>query len=103
MACPKETDCFFQKIKKTNSRSSVDNSLQQRSRLLDADMKSQERPCHLELHQREASSDIPKNSSAKSLDSFRSQVLPQEGQIKESHSAAAVKANVALSAGNVQK
>ncbi|XP_069934144.1 BTB/POZ domain-containing protein 8 isoform X2 [Oryctolagus cuniculus] len=87
--------------KKTNSRSSVDNSLQQRSRLLDADMKSQERPCHLELHQREASSDIPKNSSAKSLDSFRSQVLPQEGQIKESHSAAAVKANVALSAGDI--
>ena len=57
----------------------------------------------LELHQRESNSDIPKNSFTKSLDSCWSQVLPQEGQVKESHSTATEKANIALSAGNVQK
>ncbi|XP_050632381.1 BTB/POZ domain-containing protein 8 isoform X2 [Macaca thibetana thibetana] len=87
--------------KKVNNGSSVDNDIQQRSKFLDSDVKSQERPCHLELHQREPNSDIPKNSSTKSLDSFRSQVLPQEGPVKESHSTATEKANIALSAGDI--
>lgn len=87
--------------KKGNSGRHVALDFQQRNRLLESEMKYQERPCHLELQQREPNSDIPKNSSAKSLDSFWSQVLPQEGQIKESHSAAAVRANVALSAGDI--
>ncbi|XP_075414504.1 BTB/POZ domain-containing protein 8 isoform X1 [Tenrec ecaudatus] len=73
------------------------------SKLSDSDMRNQERPCHLELHQREPNADMPKNSSAKSVDSGRSQVLPQEGQVKESHPTATEKANIALSAGNVQK
>lgn len=88
---------------KINSGSKVDNDFQQRSKLSDNDIKSQERPCHLELHQREPNSDIPKNSSTKFLDSCRSQLLPQEGQVKENHSTATKKANIALSAGNVQK
>ncbi|XP_019482538.1 PREDICTED: uncharacterized protein KIAA1107-like isoform X1 [Hipposideros armiger] len=87
--------------KKVNSGSDVDNDFQQCSKLLDSDIKSQERPCHLELHQREPSSDIPKNSSTKSLDSCRSQLLPQEGQVKESHSTSTEKANIALSAGDI--
>ncbi|KAF6344093.1 BTB domain containing 8 [Rhinolophus ferrumequinum] len=87
--------------KKVNSGSDADNDFQQRSKLLDSDIKSQERPCHLELHQREPNSDVPKNSSTKSLDSCRSQLLPQEGQVKESHSTATEKANIALSAGDI--
>ncbi|XP_061042298.1 BTB/POZ domain-containing protein 8 isoform X1 [Eubalaena glacialis] len=87
--------------KKVNSGSNVDNDFQPRSKLSDSDIKSQERPCHLELHQRDPSSDIPKNSSTKSLDSYWSQVLPPEGQVKESHSAATEKANIALSAGDI--
>ncbi|KAG8511060.1 AP2-interacting clathrin-endocytosis protein [Galemys pyrenaicus] len=87
--------------KKVNSRSDVDNDFQQHSKLSDNDIKSQERPCHLALHHREPNSDIPKNNSSKALDSCRSQVLPQEGQVKESHSTATEKANIALSAGDI--
>uniref|UniRef100_A0A8C3WER2 BTB/POZ domain-containing protein 8 n=1 Tax=Catagonus wagneri TaxID=51154 RepID=A0A8C3WER2_9CETA len=86
---------------KASNTSSVGNDFQSHSKLSDSDIKSQERPCHLELHQREPISDIPKNSSTKSLDSCRSQVLPQEGQVKESHSAVTEKANIALSAGDI--
>lgn len=94
---------FFPEDKKVNGGNNVNNDFQQCSKFLDSDVKSQERPCHLELHQREPNSDIPKNNSTKSLDSFWSQVLPQEGQVKESHSTTTEKANIALSAGNVQK
>ncbi|XP_043733238.1 BTB/POZ domain-containing protein 8 isoform X2 [Cervus elaphus] len=87
--------------KKVYSRSNVDNDFETHSKFSDSDIKSQERPCHLELHQRESNSDIPKNSFTKSLDSCRSQVLPQEGQVKESHSTATEKANIALSAGDI--
>uniref|UniRef100_A0A8C8W302 BTB domain containing 8 n=1 Tax=Peromyscus maniculatus bairdii TaxID=230844 RepID=A0A8C8W302_PERMB len=86
-----------------NNGSEVANDFQQHSMLVDSDTKSQERPCHLELHQRELSSSIPKISSAKSLDSYPSQVLPQEGPVKESHSTAPKKANNAVFSGNVQK
>lgn len=88
---------------KVNHGSNIDNDIQQCSKLSDSDTKSQERPCHLELQQREPSADTPKNSSTKFLDSSRSQLLPQESQVKESHSTATEKANSALSAGNVQK
>ncbi|XP_036112218.1 BTB/POZ domain-containing protein 8 isoform X1 [Molossus molossus] len=87
--------------KKINNGSNVDNDFQQRSKLSDNDTKSQERPCHLELHQREPNSDIPKTSSIKTLDSCWSQLLPQEVQVKESHSTATEKANIALSAGDI--
>ncbi|XP_060977373.1 BTB/POZ domain-containing protein 8 isoform X4 [Dama dama] len=87
--------------KKVYSGSNVDNDFETHSKFSDSDIKSQERPCHLELHQRESNSDIPKNSFTKSLDSCRSQVLPQEGQVKESHSTATEKANIALSAGDI--
>ncbi|XP_008066467.1 uncharacterized protein KIAA1107 homolog [Carlito syrichta] len=87
--------------KKVTSGSSTDHDFQQRSKLLESDVRSQGRPCHLELYQRETNSDIPKSSSVKCGNSSGSQVLPQEGQVKESHSTATEKANVALSAGNI--
>ncbi|XP_004841334.1 uncharacterized protein KIAA1107 homolog isoform X3 [Heterocephalus glaber] len=92
---------LFLEDKKVHSGRDTDNDFQQLSKYMDSDIKSQERPCHLELHQREPNSDIPKNSSAKSLDSFWSHILPQEGQVKESHSTATEKANIALSAGDI--
>ncbi|KAM9689292.1 BTB/POZ domain-containing protein 8 isoform 1-T1 [Trichechus inunguis] len=87
---------------KVNIGSDANNDFQQHSKLSDSDIKNQERPCHLELHQREPNSDIPKNSSTKSItDSCRSQVLPQEAQVKESHPTATEKANIGLSAGDI--
>ncbi|XP_046501841.1 BTB/POZ domain-containing protein 8 isoform X2 [Equus quagga] len=100
-ALSKEGRQLLPQDKRVNRGSNVDNDFQQCSKLSDRDVKSQERPCHLELHQREPNSDIPKNSSTKSLDSCRSQPLPQEGQVKESHSTATEKANIALSAGDI--
>ncbi|XP_050011545.1 BTB/POZ domain-containing protein 8 isoform X2 [Alexandromys fortis] len=85
----------------TNHRSEVANDFQHHNTFLDGDPKSHERPCHLELHQRELSSNIPKISSAKSLDSHASQVLPQEGQVRESHSTAPKKANNAVFSGDI--
>ncbi|XP_064138356.1 BTB/POZ domain-containing protein 8 isoform X4 [Loxodonta africana] len=84
-----------------NTGSDTNVDFQQHSKLSDSDIKNQERPCHLELHQRKPNSDIPKNSSTKSIDSCRSQVLPQEGQVKESHPTATEKANIALPAGDI--
>ncbi|XP_004619984.2 BTB/POZ domain-containing protein 8 isoform X1 [Sorex araneus] len=87
--------------KKIISGSDMINDIQQCNKHSDSDIKSQERPCHLELHQKEPNSDIPKNSSTKSLDSCQSHVLPQESPVKESHATATEKANNALSAGDI--
>ncbi|XP_063110270.1 BTB/POZ domain-containing protein 8 isoform X3 [Cavia porcellus] len=92
---------LFLEDKKEHSGRDMDNDFQQHSKFMDSDTKSQERPCHLALHQREPHSDIPKNTSAKSLDSSQSHILPQEGQVKESHSTDTEKANIALSAGDI--
>lgn len=86
----------FPEGEETNHRSEVANDFQHHDTFLDYDTKSQERPCHLELHQREFSSNIPKISSAQSLDSHAS-------QMRESHSTAPRKANNAVFSGNVQK
>ncbi|XP_054448103.1 BTB/POZ domain-containing protein 8 [Pteronotus mesoamericanus] len=97
----KEDRQLLPENKKVNNGSTVESDFQQCSKLSDIEIKSQERPCHLELHQRESNSDIPKNSSTKSLDSCWSQLLPQGGQVKESHSPATEKAKIALSAGDI--
>ncbi|XP_006882464.1 PREDICTED: uncharacterized protein KIAA1107 homolog [Elephantulus edwardii] len=86
---------------KVNRGGDANNDFEQHSKFLDSDTKNQERPCHLELHQKEPNSDIPKNNSTKSIDSYQSQVLPQEGQVKESHPTATEKANIALPAGDI--
>ncbi|XP_023576105.1 uncharacterized protein KIAA1107 homolog isoform X2 [Octodon degus] len=92
---------LFLEDKKGHSGRDTGNDFQQCSKSMDIEIKSQERPCHLELHQREPNSDIPKNTSSKYLDSLQSHILPQEGQVKESHSTATEKANSALSAGDI--
>ncbi|XP_040589391.1 BTB/POZ domain-containing protein 8 isoform X2 [Mesocricetus auratus] len=98
---PKGSQQLTPEDEEVSNRSQVANGFQQHNTFLDGDTKSQERPCHLELQQRELSSSIPKMSSAKSLDSYPSQVLPQEGQVKESHSTAPKKANNAVFSGDI--
>lgn len=83
------------------SKREAAHSFQQHSTFMDGDTKSQERPCHLELHQRELSSNIPKISSVKSLDSCPSQGLPQEGQVKESRPTPPKGANNAVFSGDI--
>ncbi|XP_043856258.1 BTB/POZ domain-containing protein 8 [Dromiciops gliroides] len=83
-------------------RSKENNEVQQCSKLYDGEIKSQERPCHLALHQGEPNSDTPKtNNSTWSVDSRRSQVLTQEGQVREICHAATENANTALTAGDI--
>ncbi|KAM9005879.1 BTB/POZ domain-containing protein 8 isoform 2-T2 [Sarcophilus harrisii] len=83
-------------------RCEEDNETQQCIRFYEGEIKSQERPCHLALHQREPSSDTPKtNNSTWSVDSQRSQVLTQEGLVKEICHAPTENANTALTAGDI--
>ncbi|XP_027693830.1 AP2-interacting clathrin-endocytosis protein isoform X4 [Vombatus ursinus] len=83
-------------------RSEEDSEAQQCSKLYDGEIKSQERPCHLALHQREPDSDTPKtNNSAWSVDSRWNQVLTQEGQVREICHASTENASTALAAGDI--
>lgn len=100
---PKGSQQLFPEDEEVTIKREVAHDVQQHSTFMDGDTKSQERPCHLELHQRELSSNTPKMSSVKSLDSCPSQVLPQEGQVKESHATPPKRANNAVFSGNVQK
>ncbi|XP_038179192.1 BTB/POZ domain-containing protein 8 isoform X2 [Arvicola amphibius] len=84
----------FPEDEETSHRSEVAGDFQPHDTFLDGDLKSQERPCHLELHQRALSSSTPKISPAKSLDSHASQV-------RESHSTAPRKANNAVFSGDI--
>ncbi|XP_045147896.1 BTB/POZ domain-containing protein 8 [Echinops telfairi] len=80
----------------------ANNDFQPHSRLADSDMRNQERPCHLALHRREPSADMPKSSSTHPVaPGGRSPALPQEGQVKESHPTTTEKASIALSAGDI--
>ncbi|XP_031193051.1 AP2-interacting clathrin-endocytosis protein isoform X3 [Mastomys coucha] len=83
------------------SKREAAHDFQQHSTYMDGDTKSQERPCHLELHQRELSSNIPKISSMKSLDPCPSQLLPQEGPVKENHCTPPKRANNAVFSGDI--
>ncbi|XP_068949943.1 BTB/POZ domain-containing protein 8-like isoform X1 [Petaurus breviceps papuanus] len=88
--------------KNVSARSEEDSEVQQCIRLYDGEIKSQERPCHLALHQKGPDSDTPKtNNSAWSVDSRRSQVLTQEGQVREICHASTENANAALTAGDI--
>uniref|UniRef100_F7GDE7 BTB/POZ domain-containing protein 8 n=1 Tax=Monodelphis domestica TaxID=13616 RepID=F7GDE7_MONDO len=83
-------------------RSEEDSEVRQSSKLYDGETKSQERPCHLALHQIEPNSDTPKtNSSTWSVDSQRSQGLTQEGQVREICHAPTENANTTLTAGDI--
>ncbi|XP_033006990.1 BTB/POZ domain-containing protein 8 [Lacerta agilis] len=86
---------------KENAKSEENNEFQC-NKVSDSDTKSQGRPCHLDLHQRD-NTELQKNNSAKPVDPSRSHILIQEGHVKEIDSASTEYANSALSAGNVQK
>ncbi|KAK9404070.1 hypothetical protein NXF25_008897 [Crotalus adamanteus] len=55
------------------------------NKVLDNDTKTQGRPCHLDLHQRD-NTDLQKNSSTKPVDPYKTHFLAQEGNMKESAS-----------------
>ncbi|XP_074122350.1 BTB/POZ domain-containing protein 8 isoform X2 [Sminthopsis crassicaudata] len=83
-------------------RCEEDNETKQCIPFYEGEVKSQERPCHLALHQREPSSDTPKtNNSTWSVDSRKSQALTQEGLVKEICHAPTENANTALIAGDI--
>ncbi|XP_028638178.1 AP2-interacting clathrin-endocytosis protein isoform X2 [Grammomys surdaster] len=98
---PKGSQQLFPEDEEVTSKHVVAHDFQQHSTFIDGDTKSPERPCHLELHQRELGSSIPKISSTQSLASCPSQVLPQEGQVKESHPVPPKRANNAVFSGDI--
>ncbi|NXM04441.1 K1107 protein, partial [Tyrannus savana] len=92
--CPGETQ-------KVNMKNEVAIEFQQCNKYLDNDAKSQERPCHLDLQQRETNSDAQKNSSAKPVEASKSQILTQEGQVRDTQPAATECANTDLLPGDI--
>ncbi|NWH61407.1 K1107 protein, partial [Geococcyx californianus] len=84
-----------------NRKNEVASEFFQCKKHIDNDAKSQERPCHLDLHQRETSSDVQKNSSAKPVEANKNQILTQEGQVRDSHPAATECANADLLPGDI--
>ncbi|XP_060088167.1 BTB/POZ domain-containing protein 8 [Heteronotia binoei] len=85
--------------KNENGKNEENNELQC-NKLLDSDTKSQERPCHLDLHQRD-NTELQKNSSTKPIDPCKNHSLTQDGHMKESEPASTEYANTALSAGDI--
>lgn len=88
---------------KLNTKNEAATEFQQCNKYLDNDAKSQERPCHLNLHQRETNADVQKSNSAKPAEASKNQILTQEGQVRDSQPAPTEYANTDLLPGNVQK
>ncbi|KAH1167095.1 hypothetical protein KIL84_016267 [Mauremys mutica] len=88
---------------KVNSKNEEINEIQQCNKLSDNDTKSQERPCHLDLHQRDTNCDMQKKSSAKPVKLCKNHLLTLEGQVRECQRAPTEHTNTDLPAGNVQK
>ncbi|NWX94968.1 K1107 protein, partial [Nothoprocta ornata] len=86
---------------KGNMKNEVASEFQQCNKYLDSDAKSQERPCHLDLHHRDANSDTQKSSSTKPVESDKNQLLAQEGQVKDSQPATTEYANTDLLPGDI--
>ncbi|KFQ68257.1 Uncharacterized protein KIAA1107 [Phaethon lepturus] len=84
-----------------NMKNEVASEFHQCNKYLDNDVKSQERPCHLDLHQRETNSDVQKSSSAKPVEDSKSQILTQEGQVRDSQPATTECANTDLLPGDI--
>ncbi|KAM6261952.1 BTB/POZ domain-containing protein 8 isoform 1-T1 [Porphyrio hochstetteri] len=81
---------------KVNMKNEVGSEFHQCNKYSDNDTKSQERPCHLNLHQREANSDVQKSSSAKPVEASKNEILTQEGQVRDSQPATTEYANTDL-------
>ncbi|XP_010116756.1 PREDICTED: uncharacterized protein KIAA1107 homolog [Chlamydotis macqueenii] len=86
---------------KVNMKHEVASEFHQCNKYLDNDAKSQERPCHLDLHQRETNSDVQNSSSAKPVEASKNQILTQEGQVRDSQPATTECANTDLLPGDI--
>ncbi|XP_035751990.1 BTB/POZ domain-containing protein 8 isoform X1 [Egretta garzetta] len=86
---------------KVNMKNEAASEFHQCNKYLDSDAKSQERPCHLDLHQRETNSDGQKSSSAKPIEASKNQILTQEGQVRDSQPAATECANTDVLPGDI--
>ncbi|XP_075364498.1 BTB/POZ domain-containing protein 8 isoform X2 [Mycteria americana] len=86
---------------KVNMKNEVASEFHQCNKYLDNDAKSQERPCHLDLNQRETNSDVQKSSSAKPIEASKNQILTQEGQVRDSQPATTECANTDLLPGDI--
>ncbi|NWU97999.1 K1107 protein, partial [Upupa epops] len=84
-----------------NMKNEVVNEFHQCNKYSDSDAKSQERPCHLDLHQREANSSMQKSSSTKPLEASKGQKLTQEGQVKDIQPATTECTNTDLLPGDI--
>ncbi|KAJ7332510.1 hypothetical protein JRQ81_014690 [Phrynocephalus forsythii] len=84
---------------KETGRSEENNEFQC-NKFPDSDAKSQGRPCHLDLHQRD-NNELQKNGSTKPVDLCRSHLLTQEVHLKESEPASTEYPSTALSAGDI--
>ncbi|NWQ91231.1 K1107 protein, partial [Burhinus bistriatus] len=84
-----------------NVKNDVASEFHQCNKYLDIDAKSQERPCHLDLHQRETNSDVQKSSSAKPVEASKNQILTQEGQVRDSQPATTECPNTDLLPGDI--
>ncbi|XP_068808610.1 BTB/POZ domain-containing protein 8 isoform X3 [Struthio camelus] len=82
-------------------KNEVASEFQQCNKYLDNDAKSQDRPCHLDLHHRETNSDMQKSSSAKPVEPDKNQLLTQEGQVRDSQPATTEYANTDLLPGDI--
>ncbi|NWV04388.1 K1107 protein, partial [Ptilonorhynchus violaceus] len=86
---------------KVNMKNEVASEFHECNKYLDNDAKSQERPCHLDLQQRESNSDVQKSSSAKPAEASKNQILTQEGQVRDSQPATTECANTDLLPGDI--
>ncbi|XP_062353572.1 BTB/POZ domain-containing protein 8 [Cinclus cinclus] len=84
-----------------NMKNDVASEFHQCNKYLDNDVKSQERPCHLDLQQRETNSDVQKSSSAKPVEASKNQMLTQESQVRDSQPATTECANTDLLPGDI--
>ncbi|NXH11349.1 K1107 protein, partial [Bucco capensis] len=92
--CPEENQ-------KENTKNEMASEFHQCNKYLDNDAKSQERPCHLDLHQRETNSDVQKSSSAKPVEASKNQILTQEAHVRDSQPATTECANTELLPGDI--
>uniref|UniRef100_A0A8B9EYK1 BTB domain containing 8 n=1 Tax=Amazona collaria TaxID=241587 RepID=A0A8B9EYK1_9PSIT len=100
--CSAASPCPGEK-QKANMKNEVASEFNQCNKYLENDAKSQERPCHLDLHQREANSDVQKSSSAKPIEASKNQLLTQEGRVRDSQPATTECANTDLLPGDIDE
>uniref|UniRef100_A0A8B9P031 BTB domain containing 8 n=1 Tax=Apteryx owenii TaxID=8824 RepID=A0A8B9P031_APTOW len=99
--CSAASLCPPAEKQKVNMKNEGASEFQQCNKYLDNDAKSQERPCHLDLHHRDANSDMQKSSSAKPVEPDKNQLLTQEGQVGDSQLATTEYANTDLLPGDI--